>query len=336
MGILLELQARRELRAEDLAATFEVSVRTIYRDVEALCETGVPVVATPGKGYRLMEGYFLPPLTFTADEAALLALGGELVRDRVDPLLRQAAEEALRKLASVLPPERRADVERRRQGLMFGSMVRTTTDRRLVLSRQAIEERRVVRLLYHALRRDVPEPRDVEPTRLLHLTDAWYLAGFCRLRQDARLFRLDRVDRLELLEERFEPGERHTLTRDREHDVAGYPEARIRFDRSVLRWVRERQPFFLLREERPDDERRPDGGVVGERGTRRGRAHSADADQEPVFVYALRDEQELLAWLLPWGRAVEVLGPESLRARFAEEARAIFARHAERVPIPST
>lgn len=50
MGILLELQARGELRAEDLAGTFEVSVRTIYRDVEALCETGVPVVATPGKG----------------------------------------------------------------------------------------------------------------------------------------------------------------------------------------------------------------------------------------------------------------------------------------------
>ena len=88
MGILLELQARGDLRAEDLAGTFEVSVRTIYRDVEALCETGVPIVATPGKGYRLMEGYFLPPLSFTADEAALLLLGGELVRDRVDRLLR--------------------------------------------------------------------------------------------------------------------------------------------------------------------------------------------------------------------------------------------------------
>jgi predicted DNA-binding transcriptional regulator YafY len=310
MGILLELQARSELRAEDLAATFEVSVRTIYRDVEALCETGVPIIATPGTGYRLMEGYFLPPLTFTADEAALLALGGELVRDRVDPLLKQAAEEALRKLASVLPPERRAEVERRRQGMLFGSMARTRTDRRLVLSRQAIEERRVVRLLYHARRREQPEPREVEPTRLLHLTDAWYLAGYCRLRQDARLFRLDRVDRLELLAERFEVGERHAQPRAYERDVSGYPEARIRFDRSVLRWVRERQPFFLLREER-------DG-------------------QEPVFVYALRDEQELLAWLLPWGRAVEILAPDSLRARLADEARAILGRHAAPVPVPAT
>src|SRR5438067_11522744 len=119
MGILLELQARVELRAEDLAATFEVSVRTIYRDVEALCETGVPVVDTPGKGYRLMEGYFLPPLAFSAPEAALLLLGGEFVRERVDPELRRAADEALRKLASVLPAHRREDVARRRDELLF-------------------------------------------------------------------------------------------------------------------------------------------------------------------------------------------------------------------------
>ena len=71
VGILLELQARGELRAGDLARTFEVSVRTIYRDVQALAETGVPVVATLGKGYRLMEGYFLPPLSFTGSEAVL-------------------------------------------------------------------------------------------------------------------------------------------------------------------------------------------------------------------------------------------------------------------------
>jgi predicted DNA-binding transcriptional regulator YafY len=312
MGILLELQARRELRAEDLAATFEVSVRTIYRDVEALCETGVPIAATPGKGYRLLEGYFLPPLSFTADEAALLALGGELVRDRVDPLLRRSAEEALRKLAGVLPPERRADVERRRQGLLFASLARQSSDRRLELARQAIDERRVTRLLYHALRREQPEPRDVEPVRLVHFGDAWYLAGYCRLRHDVRLFRLDRIDRLELLGERFEHAARHDLTGSDEPDLAAYPEARVRFDRSVLRWVRERQPFFLLREER-------DGAG-------------------PLFVYALRDEHELLTWLLPWGRAVEVLEPASLRAHLAAEARAILARHAEpaAVAVPAT
>src|SRR5918998_5677893 len=90
MAMLLEFQARREVRAEDLARRFEVSVRTVYRDVQALSEGGVPIAAMPGKGYRLLDGYFLPPLSFTGDEAALLALGGAFVRDRVDAGLRRA------------------------------------------------------------------------------------------------------------------------------------------------------------------------------------------------------------------------------------------------------
>src|SRR5437016_3319778 len=102
LGILMELQRRRVVRAEDLAEHFEVSVRTIYRDVQAMCETGVPVVATPGRGYELMDGYFLPPLTFTGSEAALLALGGSFVRERVDAQLRREAEEALAKLEAAL------------------------------------------------------------------------------------------------------------------------------------------------------------------------------------------------------------------------------------------
>ena len=309
MGILLELQARGELRAEDLAGTFEVSVRTIYRDVEALCETGVPVVATPGKGYRLMEGYFLPPLSFTADEAALLLLGGELVRDRVDPLLRTAAEVALRKLASVLPPDRRAEMERRRQGLFFASLARQADDRRLVLARRAIEERRVVRLLYHAFRREQADPRDVEPIRLVHFGDSWYLAGYCRLRQDTQLFRLDRIDRLEVLEERYTP-ERppRRFPTASSVDLADVSGGACPLRSRGLALGPRAPAVMLLREEQ-------------------------DAEG-PIFVYALRDEQEILTWLLPWGRAVEVLSPAWLRVRIAEEALAIAARHTTAAAMP--
>jgi len=312
MGILLELQARGELRAEDLAATFEVSVRTVYRDLDALGETGVPIVATPGKGYHLMEGYFLPPVSFTADEAALLLLGGELVRDRVDPLLRQAAEDAIRKLAGVLPADRRAETERRRQGMVFASRGNRADDRRLVLARRAIDERRVVRLLYHALHRGQPEPRDVEPIRLVNLGDAWFLTGYCRLRQDARIFRLDRIDRLEVLDERYIPTARHAVGPPHERDLGSYPEARVRVDRDAIRWFRERQPDTLLREDREA------GGLV--------------------FVYAVRDELQLLTWLLSWGSAIEVLAPDWLRTRLADEARAVTARHAVPVasPVPAT
>lgn len=79
LAIILELQDRKHLRAEDLAAIFEVSKRTIYRDIQALCEAGVPVVAMTGQGYSLPEGYFLPPVSFSPDEALLLILGIEVV-----------------------------------------------------------------------------------------------------------------------------------------------------------------------------------------------------------------------------------------------------------------
>src|SRR5690242_12137363 len=94
LAILLELQARRYTRADDLAGHFEVSVRTIYRDVLALCEAGVPVISTPGYGYTLTPGYFLPPLMLTPDEAGTLLLGAAFVAEHVDAPYKQAVETA--------------------------------------------------------------------------------------------------------------------------------------------------------------------------------------------------------------------------------------------------
>ena len=251
LGILLELQARGVLRAEDLARRFEVSLRTVYRDVQALSETGVPVVAIPGQGYRLMEGYFLPPLSFTAPEAALLLLGGEFVREQVDPELRQVAEGALTRLAGVVPPALRAEVDRRRQELHFPAFGSPGEGPRLSHLRAAVEQRRVLRLLYHTYRRPHPEPRTVEPYMLVHMTRAWHLAAYCRLRQAPRLFRLDRIDHLEPLPERFTLAERHRRRPEWEQQAGEGGEARVRFDPSVVRWVRERQLYLFRREEPP-------------------------------------------------------------------------------------
>jgi predicted DNA-binding transcriptional regulator YafY len=300
MAILLELQAARAaVRAEDLAQHFEVSVRTMYRDLDALSETGVPLIATPGQGYRLMEGYFLPPLAFTATEAALLALGGEFLKQRVEPELKAAAETALRKLEGVLPADRRAAVVRWQHEVVFPTR-RGADDPRLARLRQAIQERRVVRLVYHAFRRAEPEAREVEPVSLIYLAEHWQLAGYCRLRGGLRMFRLDRIDRFSVLGELFTLGERHVIPASHEDWKAAAPEVRVRFHPSVERWVRERQPFTFLREERDQ---------VG-----------------PIMVYAIRHEDDLARWLLSWGASCEVLSPTTLRARLAAEALVMFSR----------
>jgi predicted DNA-binding transcriptional regulator YafY len=301
VAIVLELQARGSLRGEDLAARFEVSVRTIYRDLDALAEAGVPLVATPGKGYTLQDGYFLPPLAFTATEAAVLILGGEFVRERVDDELQRPAGDALHKLSAILPADKRAAVTRWRTEILFPRL-RRRADPRLARLRTAIQERRVVRLLYHAFRRPEPELREIEPVSLLYLAERWQVAGYCRLRRGPRLFRLDRIDHLNVLGEQFSPGDRHMLPGWSDAGKSGAAEARVRFDADEERWVRERQPVTFLREEQ-------------------------DADG-PVFVYAIQHEQELVRWLLGWGDGVEVLGPASLRARMAAEALAVARRHA--------
>src|SRR5215212_7956016 len=98
LGLLLELQRKRRVRAEDLAATFETSKRTIYRDIQALSETGVPIVSQPGIGYSLMDGYFLPPLTFSGEEATMLLFGSSLVASYFDAQYRKASHAAGRKI----------------------------------------------------------------------------------------------------------------------------------------------------------------------------------------------------------------------------------------------
>src|SRR6266542_5902237 len=103
LAIVLELQRKGQQRGEDLAMTFEVSTRTIYRDIQALCEAGVPIIAVQKKGYSLAEGYFLPPLHFTTEEALILALGSDFIGHSFDDQYRAAAFAASRKIDAVLP-----------------------------------------------------------------------------------------------------------------------------------------------------------------------------------------------------------------------------------------
>jgi predicted DNA-binding transcriptional regulator YafY len=121
LAIVLELQRHRRsyCRAEDLATRFEVSKRTIYRDIQALCEAGVPITVADRQGYALVDGYFLPPLSFTTDEALILALGSDFMAHNFDHDYRIAAHSAYRKVDAVLPPLLRTQVDHLKSGLHF-------------------------------------------------------------------------------------------------------------------------------------------------------------------------------------------------------------------------
>ena len=296
-AIILELQARGQTRAEDLARTFEVNKRTIYRDVQALSEMGVPIVAVPGQGYALMEGYFLPPLRFTTDEATMLSLGSELVAQHFDAQYRAAAHSAARKFEAVLPATLRAEVRYLQDNIEFVSERELTTEQAHILAqiRRALMEKKIVRFEYHARFGDEKNSlraRTVNPYGIANIDSIWYLVAYDHGRHDLRHFRLDRVENVELLNKTFERPKHFQMGEDGEssREIA----LRVLFDAEVARWVRETPSFFISNLET----------------TREGL----------LATLHVRHEREALQWLLSWGSHVRVLETEKLRELLKREA----------------
>jgi predicted DNA-binding transcriptional regulator YafY len=293
-AITVLLQGQARLRALDLAQRFGVSKRTIYRDIVALSESGIPVVSLPGEGYELMEGFSLPPLAFTPDEAAALFLGARLLAEHANGRIPEEVERALAKIAAILPGAARARVERLTAiiGFVAARPRFDLDDPHLLLFQRAIADRRPVRLRYHSYSRDETTERTVEPERLHYNDGVWYLSGYCRLREGSRSFRLERIEEFIVLDETFTP-------RRTEAENGQMVEVRVRFATSVVRWVRERQHYGFVREQPAAD-----GGVV--------------------MLYRVDATAEMLPWLRAWGPAAEVLAPVELREALREEARRLL------------
>jgi predicted DNA-binding transcriptional regulator YafY len=303
LALILELQAKGWQRAEDLANRFGVSRRTIYRDMTAMMESGVPIISEPGRGFSLVEGYFLPPLHLTEDEAILMLLGADYVAQAFDEQYEQTATDAMQKIRLVLPPH---VADRADQLLECFRFVATQPDRQasagdvLRVLRRAIVESRTVHITYYSrplVHDDAAyTERDIDPYALAFVNRIWYIVAFCRLRNDLRHFRLDRIGNITLLPSRFErpPGfvpEGPTL--------GSHPETvRLLFDKEVARWVEEDKPYNTTSLENTSD------GLM--------------------MTVKVRRTDDILQWILGWGSRVRVLEPNHLRRRVFKEAETIL------------
>ncbi len=203
------LRHDRVTTARDLAMELEVSERTIYRDVQDLSLSGVPIQGEAGVGYRLMRGFSLPPLMFDEEELAALLLGVRMVRAWTDKGLARGAGQVLAKVEAVLPDRLRPELERND---VFVPAFDTSpeTGEALRLLRTAIRERSKIRFDYRRLD-DESSQRTVWPLGLAFWGRDWTLAGWCELRQAFRNFRVDRMDELLRQEECFEETQGRTL-----------------------------------------------------------------------------------------------------------------------------
>jgi predicted DNA-binding transcriptional regulator YafY len=204
--IIQRLRRKRAVTAAELAETLEVSERTIYRDVQDLVLSGVPIKGEAGVGYALARGFDLPPLMFDEEELEALVLGARMVQSWAGPELARAAEQVLAKVEAVLPERLRARVPDAR--LFAPSFhVRKQLVDGLSPLRTAIEEHRKVRFAYRD-RNAASSERTVQPLGLFYWGAAWSLGAWCELRRDFRNFRLDRMAELHVLDDKFalQPG----------------------------------------------------------------------------------------------------------------------------------
>lgn len=258
LAIIWLLRSREKIKAEELAAIFGVTPRSIYRDIQALVEANVPVISLPGPdgGYSLMKEYSVTPITFSNEEVAALFLGASLLQAMALPPYAAAVQSAIEKITRVLPrqqEERLRALQRAIHPELGGRAMNEAEVRHFTVLEEAVARRTVVRLWYRDADGETTE-RAVEPYGMVYQSGYWYAVAFCRPRQGMRMFRLDRMRRVETTAEPFLPPQEFSfepyLFRNwREEELSG-PRLQVRL-RGSPEWLALAEAHPYLRQCNP-------------------------------------------------------------------------------------
>ncbi|GIO38717.1 transcriptional regulator [Paenibacillus antibioticophila] len=308
LAIVMELQRSKLLTADELAETLGVSARTIYRDMQALSEAGVPVIGETGSGYSLMEGYFLPPISFSVEEAVSLLLGAEFIEKRFDPAFRHSARSSRRKIEAILSGPIRQETNRIQGSIRLlqkDETVTMTEKVNLGIIREAMLESKKIRFTYH---KRVAESdgnrvtaRTVSPFGLAHdEQNGWLLLAFCDLREDIRHFRVSRISDLTVTQDTFQAPDNFNLQSYRPKDTRSIW-VRAIFNPEITDKVEEANHYYM---------------------------EAAESKEDGYHVaFRVRQPEELLSWILGWGADVVVTEPESFKNRVREEIEKMKERY---------
>lgn len=198
-AILIQLQSKRIVKAQEIANRFDISLRTVYRDIRALEEAGIPIGAEAGIGYFLSESFHLPPIMFTNNEASALLFGEKLIEKMSDEKIKQDFCSALYKVKAILKPGEKDYLEKLHDRIaVFNINTMSSSYQCLYLNeiQQAMVNKQVLQIFYESKYTHDAVCREVEPIGLCNYSSRWHLLAWCRLRNDYRDFRLDRITKL--------------------------------------------------------------------------------------------------------------------------------------------
>ena len=293
-AILIQLQSRKVVKAQDLADRFGTSLRTIYRDIRTLEEAGVPLYGEAGIGYSLVDGYRLPPVMFTPDEAMAFITAEKLMEKFTDNSLQSHFSSAMFKIKAVLRGDEKDLVENLEDHILIKDRKRDKTPPGNILDilLKGIAEKKVIRMTYKAFGNEANSERLIEPIGIFHENENWYTIAWCHLRKEYRQFRIDRVVEARLTDQQQQ--ERTSLKeyeklRDKSKMSLTLQKAVIRVDKNAAMYLQERRHYFGFVSE-----------VVGD-------------DYVEMTFLTQYVEDGLARWFMMFADKAEILEPQALK-----------------------
>ncbi|HRE51621.1 MAG TPA: YafY family protein [Flavitalea sp.] len=296
IAILIQLQSKRIVRAQDLADRFGVSLRTIYRDVRTLEASGVPISSEAGIGYSIQEGYKLPPVMFTKEEAMSFIAAEKLMPHFTDKSLGSYFQSSMYKIKSILRWSEKDMFDSLDRNLVVQqnhSLFRESIPNAQELLIAGIVQKKQVDISYQGFESEAVTRRTIEPIGMYHEHQFWYIVAYCLLRKDYRKFRSDRIFSIRLLDQPFAGSHQPLDYYLQEEDRLDKTKVVIRVNKKTAKYIQRSRQFygFVSEEDR--------GEVI-----------------EMMFMVGL-NEDFFSRWYLMFGDQAEIVEPESLKAEVA-------------------
>jgi len=297
VAILIQLQSKKIVKAQELADRFDCSLRTIYRDIRTLEASGVPIYSEAGVGYALMEGYRLPPVMFTREEVSSFIAAEKLMQKFTDPSLGNHYASAMYKLKSVLRSNDKdwlSNIESRVVMQTAEPMFNDNSPNTLALLFESIAEKKQILLSYKTFDKEEVTQRNIEPVGVFHDHNNWYFLGYCHLRKDYRQFRTDRIQAIKKTDCDFTIEHDSLETYLNKAETIPTTKVRILIEKKIARYLVTEKKYH---------------GFVSEK--------EVDGKIEMTFMSSSVDNG-FPRWFLMFGDYATILEPESLKARALE------------------
>jgi len=293
-AILIHLQSKQVVKAEEIADRFDISKRTVYRDIRALEEAGVPIGAEAGVGYYITDGYYLPPVMFSKNEAIAMLMAGKLTEKLTDSVTNKDYQSALFKIKSVLSTSDKNFISELNEhiDIKYASSPNLNAEQSNFLSiiQSALVNQNIISINYKSYyKNEITKNRLVEPIGLCYYGFSWHLIGYCKMRNDYRDFRLDRIQSIQLTSQKFERKIRDTMDHYFKNlmNANDLIEMVVRFDKNIYSELHSVKYYF---------------GFISEK----------EIDDKIEMTFLNDSVSYVGGWLLKYGNKIEIIKPDSL------------------------